>query len=91
MCPGRHGHAYDHGAGRCPCLPDLGGVQKHGLTLEHVSSITEQQIAGWTQTSAHAQVLLSAGRQDDHQHDRRDPAQGTLKLALDGPDSDLFR
>ena len=66
-------------------------LQKHGLTLENFSSIIEQQIAGWTQTSAHGRCSPSAGQRDDHQHDRRDPAQGTLKLALDGPDSDLFR
>lgn len=28
-------------------------LQKQGLTLENFSSITEQQIAGWTQVSAH--------------------------------------
>jgi len=28
-------------------------LHKHNLTLSNFSSITEQQIAGWTQTSAH--------------------------------------
>lgn len=31
----------------------LAELQKHGLTLENFSSITEQQIGGWTQVSAH--------------------------------------
>ncbi|CAK9026232.1 unnamed protein product [Durusdinium trenchii] len=31
----------------------LAELQKHNLTLENFSSITEQQIAGWTQVSAH--------------------------------------
>ncbi|OLP99557.1 L-galactono-1,4-lactone dehydrogenase, mitochondrial [Symbiodinium microadriaticum] len=31
----------------------LSELQKHGLTLENFSSITEQQAAGWTQVSAH--------------------------------------
>lgn len=31
----------------------LEALKKEGLTLENFSSITEQQIAGWTQVSAH--------------------------------------
>ena len=92
MCPGRHGQAYDHGAGRCPCLPDPGRVQKHGLTLEHVSSITEQQIAGWTQASAHGTgALFPPVDEMITSMSVVTPAQGALKSALDGPDPDLFR
>lgn len=70
----------------------LDELRKHGLTLENFSSITEQQIGGWTQVSAHgtgarippvdemvtAMTLVT-------------PGKGTLRLEKGGPQDELFK
>jgi len=67
-------------------------LQKHGLTLENFSSITEQQIAGWTQTSAHGTgARIPTVDEMITSMSVVTPGQGTLKLEANGPDSDLFR
>merc|ERR1719335_621480 len=70
----------------------LDELRKHGMTLANFSSITEQQIGGWTQVSAHGtgariptvdEMVLSMTLVT--------PGKGLLELSADGPDVDLFR
>eukprot|EP00931_Biecheleriopsis_adriatica_P073222 TRINITY_DN47551_c0_g1_i1.p1 TRINITY_DN47551_c0_g1~~TRINITY_DN47551_c0_g1_i1.p1 ORF type:complete len:563 (-),score=130.35 TRINITY_DN47551_c0_g1_i1:80-1741(-) len=66
-------------------------LKKYGLTLENFSSITEQQIGGWTQVSAHGtgarippvDEMVTALRVVS-------PAKGLLELTKDGPEAKLF-
>lgn len=70
----------------------LDELKKHGMTLANFSSITEQQIGGWTQVAAHGtgariptvdEMVLSLTLVT--------PGKGTLKLTADGPQAPLFR
>lgn len=69
-------------------------LRPHGLTLENYASIKEQQIAGYTQTSAHgtgAQLPPVDGQVVAMK--LVTPARGTLELRADGPaeEAELFR
>jgi len=67
-------------------------LQKHNLTLSNFSSITEQQIAGWTQTSAHGTgARIPTVDEMITRLTVVTPGQGTLELSADGPSADLFR
>jgi len=67
-------------------------LQKHGLTLENFSSITEQQIGGWTQTSAHGTgARIPTVDEMITELTLVTPGRGTLKLNATGPDAELFR
>lgn len=66
--------------------------KKHDLTLENFSSITEQQVAGWTQVSAHGTgARIPPVDEMVTKMTLVTPAQGTLNLSGDGPNRDLFR
>lgn len=67
-------------------------LRKHGLTLANFSSITEQQIAGWTQTSAHGTgARIPCVDEMIQNMTVVTPGQGTLELAEGGSDDALFR
>merc|ERR1740129_212524 len=67
-------------------------LQKHNLTLSNFSSITEQQIAGWTQTGAHGTgARIPTVDEMVTKMTVVTPGRGTLELSADGPDADLFR
>lgn len=66
-------------------------LQKHGMTLANFSSITEQQIGGWTQVSAHGTgARLPTVDEMITRMKVITPALGELELSADGPNSDLF-
>merc|ERR1719487_1635845 len=69
----------------------LDELQKHGMTLANFSSITEQQIGGWTQVAAHGtgariptvdEMILAMTLVT--------PGKGTLELSADGKNDALF-
>lgn len=67
-------------------------LQKHGLTLANFSSITEQQIAGWTQTAAHGTgARIPTVDEMITRMTLVTPGRGTLELAEAGPEAELFR
>eukprot|EP00927_Polykrikos_kofoidii_P025570 TRINITY_DN22945_c0_g1_i1.p1 TRINITY_DN22945_c0_g1~~TRINITY_DN22945_c0_g1_i1.p1 ORF type:complete len:565 (+),score=85.51 TRINITY_DN22945_c0_g1_i1:63-1757(+) len=67
-------------------------LQKHGLTLANFSSITEQQIGGWTQVSAHGTgARIPTVDEMVTRMKLVTPCQGELELGEDGPDPELFR
>lgn len=67
-------------------------LQKHGLTLANFSSITEQQIAGWTQTSAHGTgARIPCVDEMITKMTVVTPGRGTLELSEGGPNDQLFR
>merc|ERR1712151_1061370 len=67
-------------------------LHKHNLTLSNFSSITEQQIAGWTQTSAHGTgARIPTVDEMITKMTVVTPGRGTLELSADGPNADLFR
>merc|ERR1712151_1136915 len=67
-------------------------LQKYNLTLSNFSSITEQQIAGWTQTSAHGTgARIPTVDEMITKMTVVTPGRGTLELSADGPNADLFR
>jgi L-galactono-1,4-lactone dehydrogenase len=70
----------------------LDELKKHGMTLANFSSITEQQIGGWTQVAAHGtgariptvdEMILELTLET--------PGRGTLELSAGGPEDALFR
>jgi L-galactono-1,4-lactone dehydrogenase len=70
----------------------LAELQRHGLTLENFSSITEQQIGGWTQVSAHGTGARIPTVDEMITHMTLiTPGRGVLQLSKDGPDAELFR
>jgi len=67
-------------------------LQKHDLTLENFSSITEQQIGGWTQVSAHGTgARISTVDEMITRMTLVTPGRGVLELSAGGPDEELFR
>lgn len=69
----------------------LDELKKHDLTLENFSSITEQQIGGWTQVSAHGTgARIPPVDEMVTKMTLVTPAQGVLELSDDGPNRDLF-
>jgi len=67
-------------------------LHKYNLTLSNFSSITEQQIAGWTQTSAHGTgARIPTVDEMITKMTVVTPGRGTLELSPDGPNADLFR
>lgn len=67
-------------------------LQKYDLTLENFSSITEQQIGGWTQTGAHGTgARIPTVDEMIIRMKLVTPGRGTLELSGTGPDSELFR
>merc|ERR1719436_1054275 len=67
-------------------------LQKHSLTLENFSSITEQQIGGWTQTSAHGTgARIPTVDEMITRMTLVTPGKGTLKLSAKGENADIFR
>jgi len=67
-------------------------LQKHGMTLANFSSITEQQIGGWTQVSAHGTgARIPTVDEMVTRMKLVTPGRGELELSADGPDADLFR
>lgn len=67
-------------------------LHKYNLTLSNFSSITEQQIAGWTQTSAHGTgARIPTVDEMISKMTVVTPGRGTLELSADGPNADLFR
>jgi len=67
-------------------------LQKYNLTLSNFSSITEQQIAGWTQTSAHGTgARIPTVDEMIAKMTVVTPGQGILELSAEGPTADLFR
>lgn len=70
----------------------LDELKKHGMTLENFSSITEQQIAGWTQVAAHGTGARIPTVDEMITHMTLvTPQRGVLELSADGPDAELFR
>jgi len=66
-------------------------LQKHNLTLENFSSITEQQIGGWTQTSAHGTgARIPTVDEMITRMTLVTPGKGTLELSAQGGNADLF-
>jgi len=67
-------------------------LAKHGLTLENFSSVTEQQIGGWTQVGAHG-TGARIPTVDEMITSLKvvTPGRGTLELSAGGPDDWLFR
>lgn len=69
----------------------LDELRKHGLTLENFSSITEQQIGGWTQVAAHGTgARIPTVDEMVTEMTLVTPGEGTLRLSQDGPDAELF-
>eukprot|EP00929_Paragymnodinium_shiwhaense_P046839 TRINITY_DN23829_c0_g1_i2.p1 TRINITY_DN23829_c0_g1~~TRINITY_DN23829_c0_g1_i2.p1 ORF type:complete len:582 (+),score=124.91 TRINITY_DN23829_c0_g1_i2:74-1819(+) len=70
----------------------LDELSKHGMTLSNFSSITEQQIAGWTQVSAHG-TGAQLPTVDEMVTELRlvTPARGEMRLSAEGPGSEIFR
>merc|ERR1719188_2723052 len=67
-------------------------LAKHGLTLENFSSVTEQQIGGWTQVGAHGTgARISTVDEMITSMKVVTPGMGTLELSAGGPDDELFR
>merc|ERR1719343_389171 len=70
----------------------LDELRKHGLTLANFSSITEQQIGGWTQVAAHGTgARIPTVDEMITRMTLVTPGKGTLELSADGPNADLFR
>ncbi|CAE8686870.1 unnamed protein product, partial [Polarella glacialis] len=70
----------------------LDELQKHDLTLENFSSITEQQIGGWTQVSAHGTgARIPPVDEMVTEMTLVTPGKGVLHLSEDGSDAELFR
>jgi len=70
----------------------LEALAKHGLTLDNFSSITEQQIAGWTQTSAHGTgARIPPVDEMITEMKLVTPGKGTLVLKASDTDPTLFR
>lgn len=70
----------------------LAELKKHGMTLANFSSITEQQIGGWTQVAAHGTgARIPTVDEMILKMTLITPGKGTLHLSADGPDADLFR
>lgn len=70
----------------------LDELRKHGMTLENFSSITEQQIAGWTQVAAHGTgARIPTVDEMVTSLTIVTPGKGVLELSEDGPDAELFR
>jgi len=66
-------------------------LQKHGLTLANFSSITEQQIGGWTQVSAHGTGARIPTVDEMITHMTLvTPGRGTLELSPEGDNAWLF-
>jgi L-galactono-1,4-lactone dehydrogenase len=67
-------------------------LKKHGMTLANFSSITEQQIGGWTQVAAHG-TGASIPTVDEMilRMTLVTPGRGVLELSADGPNAELFR
>jgi len=70
-------------------LEELG---KHGLTLENFSSITEQQIGGWTQVAAHGTgARIPTVDEMVTRMTLVTPGRGSLELSADGQNRELFQ
>lgn len=77
--------------GGCSVSTILDELRKHGMTLSNFSSITEQQIAGWTQVSAHGTgARIPTVDEMITELTIVTPGQGELKLS-EAIDSQLFR
>jgi len=78
--------------GGCRVSTMLEELRKHGMTLSNFSSITEQQIAGWTQVGAHGTgARIPTVDEMITQMTLVTPGKGEMILKADGPSADLFR
>jgi L-galactono-1,4-lactone dehydrogenase len=67
-------------------------LAKHGLTLENFSSVTEQQIGGWTQVGAHGTgARIPTVDEMVTRLKVVTPGCGTMELGADGEQDGLFR
>mmetsp|Transcript_17771 Transcript_17771/g.41389 ORF Transcript_17771/g.41389 Transcript_17771/m.41389 type:complete len:574 (+) Transcript_17771:66-1787(+) len=70
----------------------LDELKKHNMTLANFSSITEQQIGGWTQVAAHGTgARLPTVDEMITKMTLVTPAKGVLELSEDDADPELFR
>jgi len=70
----------------------LDELKKHGMTLANFSSITEQQIGGWTQVAAHGTgARIPTVDEMILRMKLVTPGKGELELSADGPHAELFR
>mmetsp|Transcript_127125 Transcript_127125/g.220340 ORF Transcript_127125/g.220340 Transcript_127125/m.220340 type:complete len:557 (+) Transcript_127125:80-1750(+) len=69
----------------------LDELKKYGLTLANFSSITEQQIGGWTQVSAHGTgARIPTVDEMITRMTIVTPGKGTMELTPEGPNAELF-
>merc|ERR1719387_1002314 len=67
-------------------------LQKHGMTLANFSPITEQQIGGWTQVSAHGTgARIPPVDEMITRMKLVTPGKGEMELSADGTNAELFR
>jgi len=67
-------------------------LRKHGMTLANFSSITEQQIGGWTQVAAHGTgARIPTVDEMITRMTLVTPGKGAVELCPDGQNGELFR
>jgi len=66
-------------------------LRKYGMTLSNFSSITEQQIGGWTQVSAHGTgARIPTVDEMILKMKMITPAHGEMEFSATGPNADVF-